>query len=1455
MLRELLSRDPNYVPVNDLVSYQEGLIDTGYLPPTYVPTGNWDDVSAAADRRASRDAFNTARSGGSYLAASTKTLFRYLGYTVPTSVFEGMYGIATGIVGDATRAITHPVEVFQEGGAVGGAAVGAGIGAGIGSIVPGAGTLLGGLVGAGIGGVAGFFGDLFDDDEDEDGTWQTILGALTPIDEIKSGDAKNLFAALSTIMTASAVLKAGQVAKAGVVAARAMPVATGGISAGGFSVPLLEQAGKAPLRFAFQRAAKGTVAPGLLNQFAQAGLKRHVLGSAVLGGTANALPEALQGDFTQAVRDFGTGAAIGAVAGPVLHKLGPTSRGLARIQAGLEAAPLARVAGSSAGKVAQALYTGAAAPTIVARGVSELSGDQTSIGERIEEAPDLGPVGTVVDWTLGSLIFPERLLPWRGADVSKAMRSMSTNHALLPFIRHQAAAENLSVNKAAERVKEILGHDPKTGGLDEELLQARVLDDYNQYAVEKIVEERIAERVAKLRGEDAYDRLGRDIEIERIAMEERSLVKQQMIEEAGEGSDDIVAHSPLANEAMEKAMSDPIGMQNFLSGRGFDLTQTADYHRAQEKLLPLTGEMDGKAVRFMPAVKGEYLTAQDFERFGGKKLKKGYSVGEYEDAANAYKQARDDFDNPAAGVAPEQLDRALIDAGKHLDEVLNEMLKRRIIDTDIYRSLRPGVGDAKVEQRLVNYLRGAAAKRPREIPELTDELADIAGGRYIAIATGENMLDYTNFLHHAKITGLSEYRRNFGDTLASLFTGVDRTDVGRIRYNSIVSHLDNVADDVLMLDGKGAADAIYDELKTRYDVEASLRRGDKLTVQLGTIIKRENEGLGQTTKELFKIDPRDLTTEDIVKGLDGFFKKGVDPYEAAAKIKKQIHIGAAFGADVSHPIATARALASSLRVVGLPGFNDFMRTTNFIPTKMMAKAPSARWNRRNYGYLPHKIRRAHMAVQFTLSPSFDISRYIEAMMFGKFRGQDIPLRLAFGPASFVSKYEDGWIDPQTGQLVKGPDAVKAMTAFGDRVLYGRAAHANFDELQLRLLNTGFFGFKPREVEYAQAWWLAQKKAKQGPLSKADLEEIRETVMQIGQYGTKVSPAAASAHFVFFPFLFSRKQLSAMVDYSLGAPTRNLLIHEGFRRWYSVTGEDGTTMSEDFARFMEKHVPVAAELGRLNNLAYGISPGRFFLDGIADKPSLGKATQALTGFFVPGGVHQPIADATGNLANLFTPVVLVDDPSSGQTGNKVLSLLERLIPAYRDLDKWFADSDRYGTDFGLAGAQASALSGRGTPIAQMGEYLDNKRMMGTALESIALANGFSSWESMRNASPEIAAAANDLDLTLGAQFPEGKRLAQQFTNKAEIKEQTLYDLAQKEDRTEAEEAIATIGLIEVQAKEMAAQTGQTQEQMLRSFAPLIRAYASRYFSDRQFNNLWDGLGFRSMYGPIREVKVA
>lgn len=1469
ILNEMLSKDPRFLPVTDLKQHQQSLIDMGYAQGD--ATGEWSPYWYAADRRADRDALDVVKSGGNFLATPTKKFFEYLTYTLPSAAFDGIYGIATGIVEDFMKTVTSPKQVAEEGGLLGGAAVGAGTGAIIGSIVPGFGTAAGAVIGGAVGGAAGFFADLFDgNEEEEEGNWARIWEAASPFDEIGRGDAKHLFAALSTVMSASGVLKAGSLAVKGGIGARgvAQTLATPSL-APAVAGQTIRQAG---LRSAFQMAGKGTVAPGIASQVTQAAIKRPIVAGAAVGSIVDAAPELLKGEFGAAASQAVRGAVVGGLAGRGVKAL-PEPVRIAALK-GLQSAPLRRIEMSGAGQVARSIYTPISVAGISGHLAGELEG--TGVQKGIERAPDLGVAGDVMDWTVGLVTYPERLFPWRARELSRAMQAMGSENMIAPFAQAARRVRNpdgsfttLSTKEAGNRAREILG--ATDDGYDAAVAGANAAGVQLQYGLERVAKRRVGDRVRagelEIRDDPAGVFFGAEV------AKERSNIVARMFEEAG-GADpsdlaSFTARSDTAKEIVQEAVDNPAGLINYidsLEGRGSGLEHLMEHRKAEAVLMKASRRVrvgEGGATKaedfiFTPALRDDptngvtgYQTRQMVEQV----------TEEYVNASTAYKQAVKATEK--AKMQPllesDPLAIARTEAGMRLDNIVQDMHRRKLIADWELDKLRPTSGRAEVDETIVERLQEVAKVQRPEITELSDELATQGLNRYVAISTGENMVFHDHIPYLLAVSGIGAYRWNqrFFDLLSSVGTRSDRADIGEMRFNSIVGSLEEVAvrHPELGLDGKGMAKQIYRELKTRYDPEAALLKGEQLTT-MGPLVRRQNLKTMETKSELFKIDVRDLRPEDISEALNlGALGDIDDPLALAGEIKRALHEGASFGATITkaaaHPVNTARALGRSMRVNGLTGFNDFMRTTNVVPTKLAKRLPE-RFQKGSYGYLPHNIRRAHMAVQFSMSPFFDMSRYVEAISFGAMKGS-IPARFATSPIKSVREAAE-WRSPYSAAPVQGEEALDHMRRFADEVFHGRRPlMQNFDELQMRMQHRGILGFKPKEIESAHAWFLAQKKLAKGPLKNADMEEIRHTVQTIHHYGSKQSPFGNSMHFAFFPYLFTKKQLEVVHDFVLGAPMRNLLVHEGFRRWYQLD-EGGTSMSDRFNDTMEKHLPIAKELARLNNFAYGVGPGRFFLEGFMDHSTQGKVGQGLASFFLPGGVHQPVHEATGKAIDIayrqfFTPQVWFQYGKRLTPQQEMLDLVEGLVPAYRDLNRWWFDEEQ-----NLLGQTITAAGEGMTAGMQYQEFSEAKRTLSAELEAVAEQMGFASWESLRssNVGAPIRDAVNEIDMELGSMFPSGAAIADRFTNMDKVKDRVLYDIVNKDERTEAEEAILAFGTVERDAMDGAAQLpNMTQAEMTRIISPILRSFAANYLEDRQFMGLYDAL-FKYDYGTLRRI---
>jgi len=1409
-MNELMSRDPKYVPVTGIKSMQERLLRQGYLPPNYEPNGIWDPSTYAAFRRSDRDAREQVMSGKHWAAAPMEKFFQYLSYTVPSEVFQGVVGTAEGIVKQAADAVTNLPEVAQESGLLGGAAIGATAGAVVGGPV-------GALVGGGIGAGVGFFSDLFGEDEETEGEdrsfWSNVWDALSPYEEYRKTGAKHFFNALSTVMLASAALKG-----VGMIAGAGKPLA-----------------GKSFAQ-AFTRAAPGEVTPGILASVGKMAVKRPIVGSALIGGGIDSVPHLLVGDFETAAKDFARGAAIGAAVGPLAHRALPGKTRDALIK-GLDAAPLRRIEMMPAIRAAREAYTGATTFSIAGRLFGGIgSGDEdTPVEAAIKEAPRLP---SAVDWTVGLPLYPNRLLPWKVTEISESLRKAASGHPGIPFAeaaRRLPDGKTVSFREGMDRALKVIGEDPRTGQYNPVLAATRMTFSYLQKGVSD-------DALLAIRGQKFDDVWAQEHALSKARSQTwRKIFKESAgrVEKGGVvTAESLVSKSPTAKRVYEQSVMDPHGMYDYIvswEGRGTLIDNFAEHHKATEFLQAKSREAEftiTPALRDNPeaGITG-YQTKQHFDR----------ALEQYTEATQKVKAADEVADaNPT-------MQAEAIKARTEYETVVDDLERRGMIEDFEAGRLR---ADPRFDNKIRKRLKRVGATRPEELPDATAALEQEGLGRYIGLKTGESVLFYDHVPKILEVSGVAEYtrRQGFFDLLSSLGTRIDDMDqLGRRRDAEISAQLDLVAEKHGLGTGKAVMRKIHSAMRERYDPERAMQKNIALSGFGPVITRTPVKGVGPPKRELFKIDPRDLTPEDLVEALR--LEDSVeDAYVVANEIKEAIHVGAAFGGDAMkfpmHPVQQARLLGSGMKLTGLNGFNDFMRTAH---VNFLQKA----FPKRSYGYLPQNLHRVSMALRYSLSPSFDAGRYIEQASQGVLSSQ-IPVLASAMPRSFLANNKKGLITPYSnGQLVKGDELVQHAISFHDELISKRNVIQGYDEIQMRYLQKGLLGFKPREAEAAQLMWLYNRAAARGKISNSQLDEMRNTILEIGRYGRGRSPLGKSVHFVWFPFMFQAKLIRHLHDFVLGAPVRNLMLHEGLRRWNSVT-ESGETIGQKFSGFMEKHVPMARELARLNNLSFGLGPGRFFLEGLADKKTEGKVAQSLASFFVPGGAHQPLHELAGEMADLkhfFVPVVI-----SGDTPvDKVDSTLARLLPIYRDIETFIFGE---GLSDGAFFEQAKALPvvGEGTaPMWQMQEYLDAKRAMESSLEPIAAQLGYSSVAGLR--SSEVGGPINQIlrqvDNELGRDFPSGKEIAGRIQNKASAKSQVVYNIGLKEDRSQAEDAIFVIGQLEEQIRLVAEQANVAQRDILGALTPLIRGFAMQHSTDREFMSLWDSY-FTFEYGPLRRV---
>jgi len=485
--------------------------------------------------------------------------------------------------------------------------------------------------------------------------------------------------------------------------------------------------------------------------------------------------------------------------------------------------------------------------------------------------------------------------------------------------------------------------------------------------------------------------------------------------------------------------------------------------------------------------------------------------------------------------------------------------------------------------------------------------------------------------------------------------------------------------------------------------------------------------------------------------------------------------------------------------------------------------------RKSYGYLPDALANLNMTLRYTMSFTFDLGRHMEQRMIAGMK-YGLP---SFGePTKYLMKNE--WKSPFRNGTVTGDVAVADANRFYDE-LNGTNYFAALQEFEQRNFQRGLLGFAPREYEVAQAFQMYQR-----GWSK---EMIHERVAELGRYGLSRTNFERSVNFVFFPFSFQKKLLGTIRDFIFQAPGRNLLIHEGLRRYHDSLVDD------QFHSLIEDRLPLLEQLWMVNNLAFGASLGRFFMEGMDDRRTrVGQAAQILSSFFVPSGAATPLQQAFGAAGDLsvgaFTPVVITGESLSRAGGIDGLDdIVRRYVPFIREVEKWAQT---------LNDQKVAALSPQHlTPYSQMQEYFEGRDAIEGQYDTLATAMGYSTVDGFLDSPMGMmfkAQVERDTE-NLRNQYPEGWALTTQFENQDAIDAAALQDLARKPDKTDGEEAFLELMNRQASLQKMTEWLPEEMADMMEGSA--IRSYALRWVNDARFAELYDRFMTRT-YGPIRRV---
>ena len=1517
VLEHIMSQSPGSIPVDSLKQYQEKLVAQGYVDPGTSPTGTWDPMWQSASRRMERDAEESVRSGYSWSGGPVEAGIRAITNTLPSLVWQGVIGAAKGL------AIQTP-ETAERAGAIGGAAIGAGIGAVLGG---GAGA----IPGAAIGGAIGFFADLLTSGEGEQNQsgMSKFIDALSPYEEYK-GDPRAFWEDLGYVGTAASLISGAKMAVSGA------------------------QAGMAGIRAATVGAETTTELPMVSRMFPGSLESTTTPGAAISMGQAamaKQLPT-LPAGLTTSQQFIAQGPMVGIMARVTTwatSKFAPGTAGAMR--AWIAEHGLISQMGRPGLQLVNKVYTGAVGGSLGARFAAGFTGPrvpewkgQTTIEKAIADTAPLGEGTLIQDFAdLASfLIIPERFVPWAKGSLPGAIDRLAGTQEgskyarIFPFA-HVAQQEGQSF---ADATQHVLGYMTPPREMFHRVNFG--IDFETNLKVEASLAGKLAKDAGistrRLEASARYDIVRKIHETLGRGDQEfvKTLIGHSMENEGyfvrylnglgirGSGIEKIVSYDSAeqivlaADRALDK--SSLVIVDNIVMGRSavptgakaravktlgstsqFDITgletQIAQLNAdAQSLRAKAARSTDGNIIKDMLA---RSRNLEDQAKLAGRQLaklreKRIAGLGGAErmrvSAMRLDTPSRGDFLRYRAEYISlrnasrtawdaDPTSKAAADAFETLKTFTDDLVTKGVVPRDLaYEVLGPNPS-----MRLADFLKEEASYAARDIALDPETVAKLKALGYKPVLSGQDLVFIEDVDKLSEAYGLAEYSRKSAliESLGFSPRWRRNTDVYAFRIAAEEAEFEKVMQDFPI-----SGDKVANLLHAQAD---SINHATGVTK--GPFIF-QGTGRGVAKTRMFLTDLRDLTVEDIysTKGLadlPGF------TMETAQKLYTAVRRSAALGGEVKlmPSIASLRVMGRAMRVNGLPGFSDAIRTMHsadpagwsFMKVGALtgagigayethkeggslqeiiaesvrgaalgaAAATPLKWlAARNYGYLPDRLVKINTALRFSLSLTFDAGRYMEQNMIAHSK---YGLPFIMSPEKYVSRLaREGNFKYEGETITDARAAWKVTTEFWDEV-NGTTYFKVIDDIDRRMYMHGLLGFSPRDWEAAQAMMLYQKGMR--------LSEIKDAVSHIGRYGPGRVAAEKSANFVFFPFSFSKKLLTSLGDFMISAPARAFVLHEGWRRYTE------STLRDDVNGFLERHLPLLQKLWTINNLSYGLSPGRFFLSGLTDnRTALGNVMFALGTVFVPsGGAATTAAQAAASVGDLgiqaFSPIIVTGESikrAGGATG--LLDIVKQYIPFTREINTYFfGNGPLLGPSSGF-GAQWRAnptwLGGQGlSPYSQYNDYVDSIRQYKDELTPYALAMGYASVDGLLSSDVGLPLRKkfDDYRMEMAKRFPTGAEMSQQFENTAIQRERAIRDISEKVNRSEGEDAILRVAEEEWKWRMISRTISLPAEVTQGIAAKRIYEFARKYANDRRFQELWDYL-FAPTYGPITTIEV-
>jgi len=770
------------------------------------------------------------------------------------------------------------------------------------------------------------------------------------------------------------------------------------------------------------------------------------------------------------------------------------------------------------------------------------------------------------------------------------------------------------------------------------------------------------------------------------------------------------------------------------------------------------------------------------------------------------------------------------------------------------------------------------------------QLQDLMNLGYKSVVRhSRNTFEYATDPRILEATGINDYTRR-ATFFDSIGLGVSKNSdyaIARLRSEATVKLVDELsASRGWGLNGK--------------NILSRLHRGLAEVNHTGTLTNEAVRGLGDFGKDVsiksgfiigpkglrhLAVDIRDLRADDVFEAMRDIRNF---THQDAVALFGAIQKGGAFGAEVNFlksPIAATHELGRVMRVSGLQGFTDIARSWHLqSPGAELSGTASLKsygkraaigaavggasgyvfgdedklgaaihgaevglavgigvemLGKRTYGYLPNTLHKFAMALRYSLSPSFDVRRFVKQNLLAA-TTHDLP-PLMNGPR-YVKNNE--WESIFTkGKTVTGEEAWGEAKRLWNRV-NGVNYTESLDTFDRTLYAAGITGYNPMNRQMAHAYALARRGYSDAKIGAA--------LKDIYAYGIGRSGMEKSINYVFFPFSFEKKLVTTLGDFILQNPARSLLLYEGARRFYQ------STWATDVQDFLHDHVPFLEQLKEFNAFSHGLAPGRFLYQGVNEhRTNTGKAAQMLASVFIPGGASvEPIQQAVGGLGDLavhaFAPVVVTGESITRMGGNldaengglkQLMDLAGQYIPFINDLNDLY---DR-------AIDQAIALTHGESKWSQLRDYYDSKDICGSKLEPLAQAMGYSTTQGFlgSTAGAPWAAAAELQQAELDKKYPDAAAMTTQITNSSKIRDMALNDILSSQDTSAAYTAIRQIVATEKMWDLIAATSPDTASVFQSIASGQIRALAEANAGDSRFAGLWDQL-YKDTYGPVRMV---